>query len=283
VLSDEIALLEGRLLLLPALRQEFYHNRLRSDTTGAGLSLDDDSPFTGQLSLRHAATDAVTLKASYGTYYHPPDFTELFGDRGSVIGNDQLEPEKGVNIDGGVRLTHRVEAKPVQVWTEVVRFRTSADDLIQYVFDARGIGRPVNVGEARIDGWELSCGADLAEHVRISHGTTLQEAENRSGLPGQDGNHLPLRARRKHVIRVEPYGKRWRAWLEWSRLGKRHLDTANLIEMEEQEIVNAGVALTWRSLKLSLEVRNVRDEQVSDIGGYPLPGRLVLGTLEYSF
>ena len=36
-------------------------------------------------------------------------------------------------------------------------------------------------------------------------------------------------------------------------------------------------------LVATLEVRNVTDNQVEDVAGYPLPGRAVFGTLRWSW
>ena len=42
----------------------------------------------------------LQLRASVGRYFRVPTLFELFGDRGFVVGNEGLDPEWGVGIDG---------------------------------------------------------------------------------------------------------------------------------------------------------------------------------------
>jgi outer membrane cobalamin receptor len=83
-------------------------------------------------------------------------------------------------------------------------------------------------------------------------------------------------------MRVE-YGSKWKVWYQWNREGKRFQDTANILEMPEQEYVTCGVSVSHGALSLSAEVRNLQDRDLFDIGGYPLPGRAVFATVEWRF
>ncbi len=281
VLSDEITLGEGRVRMMPAIRKEFYASELKSDVSGDDLSADDASPLSAQCSVRVALSDWATLKAGAGTYYRSPNFYELFGDRGGTMGNADLEAEEGMNRDIGLRATFRGDGEE-GMWCEAAYFNNEIDELIQYVFDARGVGRAVNVGSARMRGIELSMGATFPGGLELSQRTTVQDTENTSGLPAQDGKDLPLRPRTKHSLRVE-YGSKLKIWYQWNREGKRFQDTANLLEMPAQEYVTCGVSVSRGAFSLSVEVRNLRNRELFDIGGYPLPGRSVFAAVQWEF
>ena len=53
----------------------------------------------GLLDPRRAAPPGV---AAHGRYFRPPTLAELFGDRGFMVGNEGLRPERGTSLDGGL-------------------------------------------------------------------------------------------------------------------------------------------------------------------------------------
>ena len=56
-----------------------------------------------QVGVKYVLNAQSHIKANAGRYARIPAFFELFGDRGYFLGNENLRPETGTNIDVGVR------------------------------------------------------------------------------------------------------------------------------------------------------------------------------------
>jgi outer membrane receptor protein involved in Fe transport len=62
------------------------------------------------------------------------------------------------------------------------------------------------------------------------------------------------------------------------------LDQANIRLVDERNIHNAGISIyPVEFATFTFEVRNIADEQVSDVLGFPLPGRSYFGTVSLEF
>ncbi|WP_019021867.1 TonB-dependent receptor domain-containing protein [Thioalkalivibrio sp. ALE23] len=146
------------------------------------LRYDDNEAFgektTGQVAWGMQATDALRLRASYGTAFKAPTFNDLywpFSDPARFRGNPDLEPEESETFELGARYSASL------AYVDVAVFETRVDDLIT--------GFPVreNVDEARIRGLEVEGGHDLGPwNSRVS--LTLLDTENRD-----TGNELRRR------------------------------------------------------------------------------------------
>ena len=147
------------------------------------LRYDDNEQFggktTGQVAWGMQATDALRLRASYGTAFKAPTFNDLYWPSSgpmSFRGNPDLEPEESETFELGARYSASL------AYVDVAVFETRVDDLIT--------GFPVreNVDEARIRGLEVEGGHDLGPwNSRVS--LTLLDAEDRDS-----GDELARRA-----------------------------------------------------------------------------------------
>ena len=108
-----------------------------------------------RLGLRYRPLRGLTLKATGGRYLRVPDFTELFGDRGAMIGNPALRPETGWAWDVGAA-GRSPDAPWGRVSGEVAHFWRASSDLIVWSQNSQRTMVPVNVGEAWVQGFEVS-------------------------------------------------------------------------------------------------------------------------------
>jgi outer membrane receptor protein involved in Fe transport len=71
---------------------------------------------------------------------------------------------------------------------------------------------------------------------------------------------------------------------EYSYLAQNYLDRANFFKVENRSVHNMGLKVfPNKSTTLTFEVKNIGDEQVADVRGYPLPGRFFVGTAVFEF
>jgi len=289
-LGDTWGLLDDRLLLQPSLRYEHVHDDF-GGTVGAGGILSpqghgaDRDLVTPRLGLRFECLPGLALRANAGRYARAPNFSELFGNRGSVIGNPDLKPEKGINADLGFVFVRDALGSLTHLRAEATGFMSEVDDLIVLVQNSQRTAVPRNVARARVVGSELSLALRILDHIHLALNYTYQNARDHSGIPARDGNRLPGRPAHAFYARAEYHLGPGQLFYEIDLLASNFLDQANFHEVKDRTVHTIGIAsrLPWAPLNVTVEVRNVSDNQVEDVGGYPLPGRSVFGSVRWSW
>jgi len=307
-LTDEIALASGRVRLAPGLRFDIQHTRPVVDRNAA-LGSDAvprtdlfPSPRLGAL-VRLGAS--VALKGNAGLYFRAPTLIELFGDRGYLVGNPDLDPERGVAADLGiVSAFSRSRGVVDQLMVEAAAFITRARSVIAMSSNAGGFTGAVNVGTATTAGGEFSSLIRLGHIVTLSGGYTLLFTRRESDDPSADGNELPRRPRHQFFGRSEvvvPLPRPLTLWAELDWRGASFSDTANRDPLPRRLFVGAGLKVQLvDSVRVGAEVKNLFDERVEDVEldpppspelaripravsdffGYPLPGRAFYASME---
>ena len=63
-------------------------------------------------------------------------------------------------------------------------------------------------------------------------------------------------------------------------LGDNMLDPYNRLRVPSRTLLGASLAFSRQFLTLTIEGKNLGDRRVSDVGGFPLPGRSLFVSLE---
>ncbi len=251
--------------------------RIHSSFTGANpfnfSPLAPDSANTRHLtSLRSGVrldlTSNTMLKANAGRVFRVPSFYELFGDRGGVIGNVNLMPERGHTWDAGLRYAGETTA------LEGAYFDHRYENLIQFVHTSQATSRPVNIGKARVHGLEITAQKRLGSRVNLSGNYTFQRAKDKSAIPHLSGNTLPNRPPHALFARVTTRLGRCTVFCDYTFEDGNFLDRANRRPSTARHIHNAGVKIAvGKRFRIGLEAKNLSGSQIADTWGYPLPGR----------
>ena len=271
--TADLGLLGGMLGLTASVDVRHQRSRFSGRNPFAFSPQAPDSLTTRNLiGLRTGArvdvTSWMSAKANIARSRRAPSFFELFGDRGSVVGNTGLKPETAVTWDVGLRGRLR------QNWIEAVYFDHRYENLIQFAQTSQASSRPENIGKARVRGLELSAAAALGNHVDVSSNYTLQDSEDRSAVPHLTGNALPGRPRHKASIRTDLRISRLTASYDYAFEDGNFLDQANRRELNSRHIHTASLRVKVRkTIHLGLDARNIADARINDLWGYPLPGR----------
>ena len=224
----------------------------------------------------------MSFKAHNGRYGRAPNFFELFGDRGAVIGNTGLASEQGVNRDIGLVFRGRAEATGL-VLAEAVYYRNRVDDLIRFMQNSQRVSRPYNLGRALLQGVETRAEARMSPVLEVRGSYVYQRAENRTPFSFEQGNDLPNAPRHRLDSRVtlDLYGTE--IYGEFSRESRHFLDRANLRAVPVRALFTLGGTVPLAGdLVLSWELRNLTDNRVADLWGYPLPGRSYGFSVQYA-
>lgn len=287
-IQDTLRFLDEQLLIIPALRGTFIEDDLARGTSVwgkpmAGGTRHEDN-LSPQIGGRYQVLEWLVLKANAAMYSREPSFFEIYGDRGLFLGNSDLKKESGINLDAGFEADWR----PEQKWMERVAFRmtgfhSKVDDLIARVYDSHGVGKSVNIANAAIQGIEAGFNVDVLDFFRITGNGTWLDTENRHDSRAIDGNQLPGKPEISWLGRLEARYKGVKVWYEYVIEDDMYYDAANLVAAEDKKEHNAGMSWLFRSMLLSVDVKNLGGDHYEDFNGYPMPGRSVNVNVKYDF
>ena len=231
-----------------------------------------------QLGARLRVAGGLELKANWSRSARAPEFDELFGIDGSITGNPALVPEHGENWDAGAAWSGRWRRLRWDAsWSH---HASHLGDMIVFVRSNPRGAQPVNVAAARLFGeeTEVRLGFGGAE---LSASTAWLSATDRSPITFYHGRRLPQRAGREAYARLAWHGGPWLVAGDVEYLGDTYLDRANFRRAPSRTLVGASLGRAFHELSLLVEGRNLGDQLVEDVAGFPLPGRMLLCSISY--
>jgi outer membrane receptor protein involved in Fe transport len=254
-MRDEITL--GDSLIVPAIRY---------DSIG-----DVGTRWSPKLGWRHELNDALDVKANWGAAFRAPTFEELYRQEGFITGNPDLLPEKTQMADFGFVY----EKKPWRI--EADYFKGRAKDLIEYVPGSGHRYHPLNFGRAKLSGFEVSLKYDLCDAWRIEGNVAHTDAIDASAKDSITyGRQIPGRPKwdaYAGILYNDPAGD-WGGHIAAYFAGGRFLTAANTRELGDDMSINIGFTYALsKGTDFAFEVKNLLDESLLDVRGFPLPGR----------
>jgi len=283
-LQDEIDVFTDRIVLVPALRYQHLRDSFSGADVAGRPTGDSETKsrnlLAPSLGLIVWLQDWLSVRGNLGRFQRVPNFSELFGNTGTVTPNPDLKPEKATNRDIGFLLEWGNATWLERVRLEYAYFNNDVDDLIAYrqvranLFEAR------NFDDARIRGHELSGDLALLEYFRFTANYTRQDAENLSRAPSEHGKQIPVLPRDEVYARAEIHDDRRALYYEYALVGESFTGASNLRRLGSRDTHTLGA--TWQILDwlgVGFEARNFTANDVRDLFDFPLPGRVFLGTL----
>jgi iron complex outermembrane receptor protein len=280
--QDEARLFDERLLLVPSFRYE----HLVDDFSGVNLANQPDEPpathnldlVTPSFGTMWRLTPWASLRGNVGYFQRAPNFAELFGNTGTVLGNADLKPEKGLNADVGATANWGRWRWLDRALLELALFNTDYRDLITFEATSPDQFRALNIGKARVRGIELSAAAAALHHVGLQLNYTHQESENLA--KPYDGNQLPLRPDDELFVRLETFVDWGSVYYEYTFVSSDPTSIGNLLTVPSRSIHTVGTTLQpypWLALKF--QAANITNADIRDLGDFPLPGLTLFGSI----
>ncbi len=164
--------------------------------------------------------------------------------------------------------------------------------MILFVPNSQFTLRPENVDAARIRGAELSGRVQAFDAVKVFGNYTYQRAINDSDVESLRGKYLPLRPLHEFSGGLALYNDHWESGIEGIYVGAVFRDRTNELPGWVAPRWLYNYYIRWslygshdkdRELLVGLEIKNIQNRRVTDIVGYPLPGRAAYVTLSYKF
>lgn len=199
-LEDEFTFFDDRLQIVPQLRFEQWTQKFCKKDSNFFGSTDIEigkenskSHYEGQIGLKfYPFNSSFFIKGNIGKNYRAPTFTELFGERGYIVGNPTLKPEKAFNRDIGCGVNQKMSFFFFDwINLEYAFFYNTIDDIIIFLHNSQWTIKAQNVDEARNMGHEISLSMSMFNHLIISGNYTLQKCIDKSEIRYYNGNYLP--------------------------------------------------------------------------------------------
>ncbi|MFN8644910.1 MAG: TonB-dependent receptor, partial [Candidatus Binatia bacterium] len=281
--QDEARLFAERLVLVPSFRYE----HLIDDFSGVDLANQPDTPpsttsqdlFSPSFGAMWRLTSWAALRGNVGYFQRAPNCAELFGNSGSVLGNANLKPEKGLNGDIGATANWSAWRWIDSALLELALFNTEYDDLIAFQAVNPEQFRPINIGKANVRGLELSAAAGALRHLNLQLNYTHQNSQDQSG-DFTDGNQLPLRPDDELFVRLETFVDWGSTYYEYTFVGSDPTTVGNFITVPSRSIHTVGASLQpYPWMAINFQAANITNADIRDLGDFPLPGLTLFGSV----
>lgn len=237
---------------------------------------DVDGRFSPKLGVKWFITGKLALKANAGGAFRSPSFNELYMNMGYITGNPDLLPETSKSYDLGVTW------ESPRFRSELAVFQTDAENLIQYVLVSGFRYKPFNIGKARSRGMEVDLACTLWRDINVSLAYTYLEALDCSGERNYDGRQIPGRPEHDGFARLEWDGRRFKCFCEWRYISGNFVTRANTKELPDRDTGNIGLQYELtENVILGAELKNVTDNSVVDVRGFPLPPRTFFANVRF--
>lgn len=279
----------GRVDLQASVLGTFVTERVKSGSASA----EDRHEWTPTAVLAWRLTDEWTARAFYKRIFRIPTLNDLYY---TFIGNVSLNPEFTSQYNVGAtyartfsgRWLRRVEAQADVYYNEV------EDKIVAMPTSNFFRWTMVNLGKVEIRGIDVAAQADWL----LPGGVSLTSRLNYTFQRAQDftdpddsyyGGQIPYIPRNSGSATLQANWRRWEANYSFIYTGERYSSRANIPAnyvlpwYTSDFSVARNIPLHRGTLKCTLEVNNLFNQQYEVVMSYPMPGTNVKAILQYAF
>lgn len=240
---------------------------------GVTVASDQGALPAGRLGWSRPAGSSGSIFAALGYAVRYPTFNELYYlDTGGVRGNPGLDPEQVASIEAGWRFSR------ASTELELGAFYSEYYDSIIWAPASSYLVEASNTGEAQVAGTELLLNQRLAEcwWWRSAY-TWLPLAEYGSGTPltGRSEHHLSSN--------LQYAAAPWQLTLECDYTSSAPADLLGSLHVPARTLWHMSLGFETEAAAYRVQGRNLLNASARDSWNYPLPGREVLVSVEWTF
>ena len=236
-----------------------------------GATTTDDTAATGFLGISMPAGKGVELVANVGTGFRFPGLSERYFSgatgRDEIVANEDLDPERSLTSDGGVRFFGR------RLFAAAYLYRTSIDDYIERVELEPGVQTFVNLSSGTIEGIEIEGFYQATEGLRLELAGQITDSE------ADDGSALAETPSDRFTLGGSYARGAWAAALRWQHRFDKSDPGPGEVSIDGADIVSASLRYDLSNgLAVTLFGNNLLDETyppTADELAVPAAGRSV--------
>jgi vitamin B12 transporter len=257
-----------------SLSDEYYFScGAISSAAVRGDLIDGDLTVSTRGGVKYPLAENWDARCNLGLDFRPPSFEELYRNEGLVVGNPDLLPERTLNFDLGI--THTSS----HLRLEAAYFNLQTRDLIDYLLVSGFRWKPFNIGRVRSSGFEMSSHFIISPEWEFQANYTRTNAVDTSGDPSRQGKRMVGQPSSDIYSELRFRCSPWDAFATWEYRGSSPLTPSNSRMLPSYNVSGMGVGYDLSSdQSLTFEIRNLFDESISDVRGFPLPGRSIFLT-----
>jgi outer membrane receptor protein involved in Fe transport len=223
------------------------------------------------------------FRGSVSSGFRLPDRLQLFGNRGTVLPNPSLRPERSLEFDAAV--TARGHRGLFSGYVSAGWFSRHIEDQIRFRRTAQFTVVAENIDSGRTRGAELELRASISCYFMLDGELTWIDAIDESTgneIPGQP-SWLALARPAVHSGPLRTHLTDLFAFLEVNYVGDSFADPANLVGIQSRSVLSLGLGteLFEGALGLGFRVDDLLDVRGEDLLGFPLPGLRFSGRVSY--
>lgn len=210
----------------------------------------------------------ISSEISFGRFFRQPELLELYGVYPGSISNPDLKEETAWRFETALRysVTKRTFLKGAY-------FETLTENGIYWI-NSGAFMKPENIGEAYIQGFELSLESMPVKFLEITLNGTIQKTEDISTAKAYNGKQLPLEPSGSYFAQIgllfSPITFRFSSSYRTAIYG----DRAEKLKQPSVSHYNASVTYDFEKSSLIFSVDNISNETYRNIyTPFPMPGR----------
>ena len=234
--------------------------------------------FSPRASARYLVAGTGTIiRASAGEAFRAPTFNDLYWSDSYSVGNPNLKPETSKEYEGGIEQPF---GKGNSV--KVTAFERKVKDLIQWQPDANFVYSPVNIGKARITGYEAE--AKLVPVEQLTWAVNYTYLDPVDETTGEKIYYVIPESQLKSYINLVLPSKT-NIYLE-GRMVRNYVkpgESAWQYEVADAKITQPVSFGQNTKGEVFIGEKNIFNRQYSTAKGYPMPPAEVFGGVTVKF
>ena len=245
------------------------HSKADYNTQELGVSLGDKS---------------LKTSLSWSNGVRTPTLYELFGDRGSFKGNDDLLPEQAETYAFSIKYQEKISFLSFDISSSI--YQQSLENSIVAIFNSSGTGSYTNVSNADLRGFEFQAGSQLTADLSLSLQAHIIDSETQSTFVAFNDKKLPGIYHQQYSASLSyQLGDAWRIQVSTNMDKELYFNRTNQFETNDKENktgnpanrVVTDLSLHWRvkSYSANLSFSNIFDEHYQDLANRPAQGRSI--------
>lgn len=264
-----------------AVHYSFLWNYLSAKNSNDARYKPDTNTLTNSYSHHSAEFDVSyqfshqRVSAHIAKGIRTPTLSELFGDRGSFKGNEDLEAE----LANSLSLNWLARWPTINVQNTL--YAQQIDNSIVAIFNSSGIGSYTNVASSTLFGLSAQFDIALTPNLKLVATIDLIDSNTESDIPAFDNKKLPGIYHQQYQVQAQySFNQTWYLSLQTRIENDLYFDRANKVSANSgfpTDRNTTQLQLSWHHTKYSasLAINNIFNQSYYDLANRPAAGRSI--------